>query len=587
MKIDAVVFTRADENNTPGRVQFDPDDIEKKDSFLARQSVPPIIVISENNKNKLDPYMEQFDFRGSQPEAVDLTRFLKPAKGKISLVIAKYVQIGRLTNSIYGYLAKEDIAHAMAILAVKNKLFKDLWEKAIPGASDALYNVFLSHQRQQKEEDKEQIHCENENDLSKLLPLLEEDPDIEQKYVGKSREAKFIRQLIVCASQNENPVLILGDSGTGKGLAARLIHDHSERKNKPFVSVNCGAIPYNLFESELFGHKEGAFTGAICDKLGLWQAAGEGTLFLDEIGDLGVHQQVKILRALHEKTAIPLGSAKEDKLNARIIAATNRHLYSMVAHGQFREDLYYRLRQGMLIYTCPLRDRMEDIQLIAKSVWETIAPGNHTGLSDAILTKLEEYSWAGNVRELKSVLNNLHSLFHGVAELSVNHLQAILSYEGQVSRSSETATVSKKIANLFNKIETIRHLLRAEDLIQAVANDIKPFISAQKEGTKKEVQDMSSALYNSLKHRLDELENLCFYPQRFGSSKVFDTFNLLRSKLLFFSSLMHDDSQAACQYWQDNANDILIKTKNVVSEGIGEVLEGSKLDTDKGVNFES
>ena len=572
MKIDAVVFTRADENNTPGRVQFDPGDIEKKDSFLSRQSVPWIIVISENSRNTLDPYMGQFDFRGSQPDAVDLTRLLKPAKEKISLALAKYVQIGRLTNSIYGYLVKEDSARAMAILAVKNTLFKDLWEEAIPNSADALHNLFLSRQSQQKKEDKEQSDCESENDLSKLLPPLEEGSAIEQEYVGKSREAKFIRQLIVCASQNENPVLILGDSGTGKGLAARLIHDHSERKNKPFVSINCGAIPHTLFESELFGHKKGSFTDAICDKIGLWQSAGEGTLFLDEIGDLGVHQQVKILHALEEKKARPLGSGEKDNLNARIIAATNRHLYSMVAHGQFREDLYYRLRQGMLIYTCPLRDRMEDIQLIAKSVWKKITLGNHTGLSEEMLTKLEECSWAGNVRELKSVLHNLYSFFHGVAELSVNHLQAILSYEGQASRFSETATISKKTANLFNKIETIRHLLRAEDLIQAIANDITPFISAQEADTQKQVQAMSSVFYNSLKHRLDELEILCFYPQRFGSSMAFDTFNLLRSKLLFFHSLVNDDSQAARQFWQDNANDILKKTKNVVSKGIGEVV---------------
>ncbi len=151
-----------------------------------------------------------------------------------------------------------------------------------------------------------------------------------------------MRQLILHAAQTDVPVLIVGDTGTGKEIVARQIHEYSDRKKMgAFVAVNCGAIPHNLLESELFGHEKGAFTGSIKQKKGLWESVGKGTIFLDEIGDLSLDHQVKILRALQEGTIRRLGGIAEIKVNARVIAATNRDLYSMVQTGQFREDLFF------------------------------------------------------------------------------------------------------------------------------------------------------------------------------------------------------------------------------------------------------
>lgn len=162
-------------------------------------------------------------------------------------------------------------------------------------------------------------------------------------------------------------MLILGDTGTGKELVARAIHDHSARRAKRFMLVNCGAIPYDLLESELFGHVKGAFTDATYDKPGLWELADKGTLFLDEIGDLHPNHQVKILRALEDKKIRPIGGTKEIEVDARIIAATNRDLFSMVQARQFREDLYYRLCP-FPIYTPTLPDHPEDIPTITQTL---------------------------------------------------------------------------------------------------------------------------------------------------------------------------------------------------------------------------
>jgi transcriptional regulator with GAF, ATPase, and Fis domain len=167
-------------------------------------------------------------------------------------------------------------------------------------------------------------------------------------------------------------VLVLGDTGTGKEVIARSIHNYSARASEKFVPVNCGAIPSELLESELFGHKRFTFTDAKYDKKGLWEITGNGTLFLDEVGDLALIHQVKILRALEENKIRPIGEVKEIRVNARVIAATNRDLFSMVKAGHFREDLYYRLR-SFLLRTPGLRDHPEDIPTLARFFWKKIA----------------------------------------------------------------------------------------------------------------------------------------------------------------------------------------------------------------------
>ena len=223
-------------------------------------------------------------------------------------------------------------------------------------------------------------------------------------FVGSSLHADWVRRLIVLAARSEQPVLILGETGTGKEVVARQIHDLSDRSTGLFIPVNCAGIAENLLESELFGHVKGAFTSADYDKTGLWMVANKGTLFLDEVGDLSRPHQAKILRALEEGHFTPVGSTKEISSNARILAATNRDLPAMIRAGTFREDLYYRLF-AFRIRTPSLASHPDDIPELARHLWEKI--GGPKNLPDSVLRLLVSLPWPGNARELRSFLNHL------------------------------------------------------------------------------------------------------------------------------------------------------------------------------------
>jgi transcriptional regulator with GAF, ATPase, and Fis domain len=211
--------------------------------------------------------------------------------------------------------------------------------------------------------------------------------------------------LISNLEQSEATVLLTGESGTGKEVVARAIHSHSPRRNGPFVAVSCGALPGELLESELFGHVRGAFTGAVRDRVGRFELALGGTLFLDEIGDLPLHLQVKLLRVLQERAFERVGDSRTRSADTRIIAATNIDLGRAVAGGQFREDLYYRLRV-VPIEIPPLRERVEDIEPLARSILTRVAERQHRALrfSPSAIRTLVQYSWPGNVRELENAI---------------------------------------------------------------------------------------------------------------------------------------------------------------------------------------
>jgi transcriptional regulator with GAF, ATPase, and Fis domain len=212
-------------------------------------------------------------------------------------------------------------------------------------------------------------------------------------------------RMIDVLQHSESTVLVTGESGTGKEVMARIIHAHSPRSSGPFVAVNAAALPGELLESELFGHVRGAFTGAVRDRAGRFEAAEDGTLFLDEVGDVPLHLQVKLLRVLQEHTYERVGDSQTRRTNARIIAATNRNLRRLVADGRFREDLYYRLRV-FPIELPPLRSRREDIEPMARLLLSRL--GTRTGralrLSPETVRVLLSYEWPGNVRELENAL---------------------------------------------------------------------------------------------------------------------------------------------------------------------------------------
>lgn len=229
-----------------------------------------------------------------------------------------------------------------------------------------------------------------------------------RKFVGSSREMQKVFNIIQKLSKVTTPVLVRGESGTGKELVARAIHFNSSRKNEKFVAINCSAIPETLFESELFGHEKGSFTGADQRKIGRFQFAEGGTLFLDEVGDLSPNMQVKLLRVLQEKKFTPVGSNREIESDVRIIAATNRNLDEMIKTGAFREDLFYRLNIIPVILP-PLRERKDDIDRLV-SLFVTKFNKSHdkeiTGVSPDAMAALKKYQWPGNIRELENVIEH-------------------------------------------------------------------------------------------------------------------------------------------------------------------------------------
>lgn len=224
--------------------------------------------------------------------------------------------------------------------------------------------------------------------------------------IGESPQIKEVMDLVNRVAKSNATVLILGESGTGKELVANAIHYNSDRKNKPFVKVNCGALPENLLESELFGHEKGAFTGAISRKIGRFERAHGGSIFLDEIGEMSFSTQVKLLRVLQEKQIERVGSTEVIDVDVRIIAATNKDLKRLVEEGRFREDLYYRLNV-IPIKIPPLRERKQDIPLLVKYFLQkySLETGRRgMTISDSALDKLKAYSWPGNIRELQNVI---------------------------------------------------------------------------------------------------------------------------------------------------------------------------------------
>ncbi len=236
-----------------------------------------------------------------------------------------------------------------------------------------------------------------------------------RRLIGESEVMQKLRTTIAKLARSQAPVYISGESGTGKELAARMIHEQGPRADAPFVPVNCGAIPAELMESELFGHKKGSFTGAVAEKAGLFQAADGGTLFLDEVADLPLLMQVKLLRAIQEKAVRPVGSEMEVPVDVRILSASHRDLAALVAAERFRQDLYFRL--DVINLTVPsLRDRPGDIPELCAHVLSRLAGQSASGvptLSDDAVALLQSYPFPGNVRELENVLERAMTLCEG------------------------------------------------------------------------------------------------------------------------------------------------------------------------------
>jgi two-component system response regulator PilR (NtrC family) len=262
--------------------------------------------------------------------------------------------------------------------------------------------------------------------------------------------------MIAKLARSQAPVCISGESGTGKELAARLIHRQGPRRDQPFVPVNCGAIPSDLLESELFGHRKGSFTGAVSDKIGLFQAAHRGTLFLDEIADLPIAMQVKLLRAIQEKRVRPVGSEHEIAVDVRIISASHCDLEAEVESGRFRQDLFYRINVIELEMP-PLRERPEDIPLLAEQFLGQLAAddaGPERHLSDAAQQALAGHPFPGNVRELQNILERATALADGsLLDVDDLHLPCAQNHRDPPAPAEPDADGERPLEDRLDAIE--------------------------------------------------------------------------------------------------------------------------------------
>jgi sigma-54 specific flagellar transcriptional regulator A len=265
-------------------------------------------------------------------------------------------------------------------------------------------------------------------------------------FIGASPSAEAIRHLIERVASSSATVLITGESGTGKELVARALHDQSNRCGGNFVPINCAAIPKDLLESELFGHRKGAFTGAMADRIGRFEMAHGGTIFLDEIGDLSLDMQVKLLRVLQERTVDPVGALKSVEVDVRVVAATHRDLEAEIEAGRFREDLYYRLNV-LPLNTPALRQRTQDVPALLTHFAEHFADKGQTPITFAsdFMEALKDYAWPGNVRELSNLVDRFNTLFSGQL-LSLSTVPSSLLPKGLRVLQAERVTTPLKDA---------------------------------------------------------------------------------------------------------------------------------------------
>lgn len=321
--------------------------------------------------------------------------------------------------------------------------------------------------------------------------------------IGKSGGIEKIYQLVQKIAATNTNVLITGESGTGKELIARAIHLNGPRKSKPFVAVNCGAIPENLMESELFGHVRGAFTGAVADHAGLFKQADGGTIFLDEVGELALHLQVKLLRVLQEKSFTPVGGSKPTKVDVRVISATNKDLRKEMEEGRFREDLFYRLNVVQMVMP-PLRSRQEDISALAHYFLRKFAASHDKKveeISSGALMRLMNYSYPGNVRELENIIE------HAVAVAAKNILtEEDLPHHVKIAPADESAIFEKGAAEgpemFFNKglsLDTELETHEKHILLGALK---------RANGVQKRAAEILGINYRSLRHRLEKYDLL-------------------------------------------------------------------------------
>ncbi len=336
--------------------------------------------------------------------------------------------------------------------------------------------------------------CFHEAKLISKRQTSRRPPHLFRSLVGNSRAIQDVRQMMSQVADKDVTVLVTGESGTGKEVVARNLHYHSSRSDKPFVPVNCGAIPADLLESELFGHEKGSFTGAISSRAGRFEMAEGGTLFLDEIGDMPLNMQVKILRVLQEKCFERVGGNKSQKTDVRIIAATHRNLEAMIEEGSFREDLFYRLNV-FPIEMPSLNERQEDIPILLNEILTRLEKEKRGSVrfnSTAIMS-LCQHPWSGNVRELANLVERM-AIMHPYGVIGVNDLPAKYRH---VDATDEEIVIPQEDTNMPSVVN-----MNSTALLPEAGIDLKEYLTGLEQGLIQQALDDSGGVVARAAERL-------------------------------------------------------------------------------------
>ncbi len=441
---------------------------------------------------------------GWKHENIGLARYLLPQGKKrdrrVQVVRTKYTSRKRLEQGISHLLlagAKCDFP-APLLTGVPARVFKEL--VAASGA--------------------EPEEKGGEDGFYARLRKVKVPKEVRKRFRGESEEAARARALIVRASESDEAVLIQGETGTGKEIAARLVHEQSARANNSFIAVNCAAISPTLFESELFGYAPGAFTGALRGgRAGLWENADQGSLFLDEVADIPLDCQAKVLRAIQEGKIRRVGGDKEYAVDVRVIAASCRELGGMVASGDFREDLYYRLL-GFLIRTPALDAEPERVPGMVQQLWRDITRNAKAELDEEVVELLARRRWPGNFRDIKNFLRRLHlNAPDGVTEGDVRELMEYYGPPVRVSRRRADTDSARTV----HRFDCLRHLRRTAEVLRALQTMLESGVAAPADG--------AAELQWTFRQILGELELLARQPLSFHGESPYAAVLAVREQL--------------------------------------------------------